>query len=238
MSIAAATVIDSVHLTIPDLDRSLKYYVDHLGFMLNRREGASAALGVDGRDLLVLHESRSAQRAPGTTGLYHVAILLPSRGDLSRCLRRLMERLETDDEVVTVCPWWDGPDARAAIGRQLADDATQLAGRRWIWAYHGPPEASATSWTGKRHYGDDALDAWIAEFQPQLVLCGHVHQSPFARGGAWIDRIGATLVCNAGNQTGPVPTFIELDTDAEIARWLSLAGRDEREFAAVEAAAG
>jgi Icc-related predicted phosphoesterase len=142
-------------------------------------------------------------------------------------------RLETDDALVTVCPWWDGPDARAAIGRQLAEDATQVAGRRWIWAYHGPPEGSATSWTGKRHYGDDALDAWIAEYQPQLVLCGHVHQSPFAKGGAWIDRIGATLVCNAGRQTGPVPTCIELDTGTEVARWLSLAGRDEKEFAAV-----
>ena len=79
--------------------------------------------------------------------------------------------------------------------------------------YHAPPDDSPTSWTGKRHYGDEDLVAWIEQHHPDVVLCGHVHQSPFANDGAWIDRIGSTLVLNAGRQIGPVPTCIELDTE-------------------------
>jgi len=44
---------------------------------------------VNGSDLLVLHALASARRVRGTTGLYHFAILVPSRPDLARTLRRL-----------------------------------------------------------------------------------------------------------------------------------------------------
>jgi Icc-related predicted phosphoesterase len=98
--------------------------------------------------------------------------------------------------------------------------------------YHAPPDASPTSWTGKRHYGDVELLEWIEQYQPDLVMCGHVHQSPFVPEGSWIDRIGSTVVFNAGRQIGPVPTRIELDTETEIARWSWLEGVEERSFAA------
>ena len=76
------------------------------------------------------------------------------------------------------------------VDRQLADDAALVGDRRWIWVYHAPPDSSPTSWTGRRHYGDEDLDTWIERYQPAVVLCGHVHESPFATGGSWIDRIG------------------------------------------------
>lgn len=137
-------------------------------------------------------------------------------------------RLEADEVLVTVCPWWDGPRSRAVVDRQLAADAVRRDGRPWIWAYHAPPDDSPTSWTGKRHYGDADLGRWIEQHEPSLVVCGHVHQSPFASAGSWADRIGSTLVVNAGRQIGPVPCRIELDTDAGVARWTSLAGVQER----------
>src|SRR5262249_55985028 len=105
--------------------------------------------------------------------------------------------LVTGDTVVTVCPWWDGPATPEVVRRQLATDAALVGDRDWIWVYHAPPDDSPTSWTGKRHYGDEALGAWIAEFSPTAVLCGHVHNSPFQADGGWIDRIGSTLVLNA-----------------------------------------
>jgi Icc-related predicted phosphoesterase len=140
-------------------------------------------------------------------------------------------RLETERELVTVCPWWDGPLTRELVGRQLAEDAELVGDRQWIWVYHAPPDASPTSWTGKRHYGDEDLVAWIKEHQPALVMCGHVHESPFKADGSWIDRIGSTLVVNAGRQRGPIPACIEIDTDAATARWSSLAGVEEESFA-------
>ncbi len=137
-------------------------------------------------------------------------------------------RLEAERVLITVCPWWDGPLTRDVVGRQLAEDAALVGDRSWIWVYHAPPAASPTSWTGKRHYGDEELAAWVGQHRPDIVLCGHVHQSPFASGGAWFDRIGSTVVLNAGRQIGPVPTLIELDIDEGVVRWLSLNGIDER----------
>ena len=100
--------------------------------------------------------------------------------------------------------------------------------------YHAPPDASPTSWTGKRHYGDEELVAWIEQHHPDMVLCGHVHQSPFVADGSWIDRIGSTTVFNAGRQIGPVPTRIELDTETATARWSSMEGVEERPIAGSE----
>ena len=137
-------------------------------------------------------------------------------------------RLETDHLMVTVCPWWDGPNTRELVDRQLAADSLLVRDRQWIWAYHAPPDDSTTSWTGKRHYGDEALRAWIDRYQPSIVLCGHVHQSPFAAGGAWIDWIGSTAVLNAGRQIGPIPACIEIDTDRSRATWSSSAGVEDR----------
>jgi Icc-related predicted phosphoesterase len=100
-----------------------------------------------------------------------------------------------------------------------------------LWAYHAPPDDSPTSWTGSRHYGDEDLSAWIGRHQPDAVLCGHVHQSPFVEGGGWFDRIGTTAVFNAGRQIGPVPTHIEIDTDLMLARWSSRESVEERALA-------
>jgi len=141
--------------------------------------------------------------------------------------------LETDKVFITVCPWWDGPRTRELVGEQLAADAELVNGRQWIWVYHAPPDASPTSWTGKRHYGDEDLVRWIGQYEPAIVLCGHVHESPFKDDGYWIDLIGTTTVVNAGRQRGPIPCCVEIDTELGHARWSSLAGVEERTFAAV-----
>jgi Icc-related predicted phosphoesterase len=135
--------------------------------------------------------------------------------------------------LVTVCPWWDGPRTRDAVARQLTADAALVGDRTWIWVYHAPPDDSPTSWTGSRHYGDENLGAWIEQHQPAVVLCGHVHTSPWMGDGAWQDRIGSTVVLNAGRQPGPVPSHIELDTYAGTLRWSSYDGTDERPLAPV-----
>jgi Icc-related predicted phosphoesterase len=135
------------------------------------------------------------------------------------------ESLVIGDTRVTVCPWWDGPAAMGAVARQLAADAPKRASR-WIWVYHAPPSGSPTSGNGTRHYGDDRLVGWIGDYAPDLVLCGHIHQSPFRDGGSWIDRLGSTWVFNAGCQIGPVPACVTFDTEAREAVWSSLAGSE------------
>src|SRR6476646_8826214 len=122
----------------------------------------------------------------------------------------------------TVCPWWDGPYARADLEQKL-ESASQQRDGRWVWVYHAPPEG-ALSWTGKRHYGDAALAELVKRYSPTAVLCGHIHEAPFKTGGSWIDRIGETWLFNAGRQIGDTPARVEIDLTQFAARWISLAG--------------
>lgn len=134
------------------------------------------------------------------------------------------------DTLFTVCPWWDGPQAQAAVQQQLEAAAVRRAVegvRLWIWVYHAPPEGPL-SWTGKRHYGDPVLPALIARHGPTAVLCGHIHEAPFKAGGSWIERMGDTWLFNAGRQIGEVPARIEIDLGAGLATWHSLAGTEQR----------
>jgi Icc-related predicted phosphoesterase len=133
---------------------------------------------------------------------------------------------EAGDTVFSVCPWWDGPHSQREVGEQLARDAQAAAGRRWVWVYHSPPDDSPTSWGGKQHFGDAAVVEWILRYQPDMVLTGHIHQSPFRAGGSWVDRIGRSWVFNSGRQIGPVPCHVIIDDDERTATWLSLAGTE------------
>lgn len=139
-----------------------------------------------------------------------------------------------DDTLVTICPWWDGPLGRAALEARLAADEARRPAR-WIWIYHWPPLGSPTCWTGKRHYGDTEVGAWIERFQPDFMLAGHVHEPPFKPAGAWADRIGTTWIFNAGRQIGPVPAHIELDLDQGSATWRSLMGEESLQLSASQA---
>jgi Icc-related predicted phosphoesterase len=128
--------------------------------------------------------------------------------------------IEADGMLFSMFPWWDGDGTRDAVAAQLARDAARRQGS-WAWIYHAPPAGSPTSWAGKRSFGDDSLTAWIGEYEPDFVFSGHVHSSPFADGGSWIDRIGPTWVFNAGYEMAPTPPHVILSTDESAAVWLS-----------------
>jgi hypothetical protein len=125
------------------------------------------------------------------------------------------ESFVLDETLFTFCPWWDGPVVRAGIAAQLADAAAKRT-KQWIWIHHAPPAQSPISWGGSRYFGDVELREWIEQYRPDIVLSGHVHQSPFIPDGSWVDRIGDTWVFNAGNQSGSLPThIIRLDEPLE-----------------------
>jgi len=86
--------IGHVHLKVADLARSLAFYRDVLGFEVTQRYGEGAAFlsagGYHHHLALNTWESLGGKPpAPGTTGLYHVAILYPERKELADALRRL-----------------------------------------------------------------------------------------------------------------------------------------------------
>ena len=87
--LADATRLGAVHLTVTDLDRSVAFYQDAIGLRLHRREDPVAAMGAGGEDLVVLVEEQTARPAGRHAGLYHFALLMPSRAELARALQRL-----------------------------------------------------------------------------------------------------------------------------------------------------
>jgi Icc-related predicted phosphoesterase len=97
--------------------------------------------------------------------------------------------------------------------------------------YHAPPAGSTTAWGGTRSYGDDALTGWIERYRPTAVLSGHVHHAPFVPDGSWVDRVGDSWVFNMGQQIGPAPAHIVIDTEAGEAFWFSLEGNARLEMA-------
>jgi catechol 2,3-dioxygenase len=84
--IPAATSLAAVHLTVRDLERSLRYYREAIGLAALRHENGQASLGVGDRELLVLVEEPGARPANGYTGLFHFAIRVPQRRDLATWL--------------------------------------------------------------------------------------------------------------------------------------------------------
>jgi Icc-related predicted phosphoesterase len=130
------------------------------------------------------------------------------------------DNLSIGDTLFTVCPWWDGPLVKQRLAGQLRDASIDRP-QRWIWVHHAPPADSPTSWGGKRFFGDVELVQWITQYQPSLVISGHVHQSPFIKDGSWFDRLAPTWIVNAGLQHGRPPTHIVLDLDANQAFWLA-----------------
>jgi catechol 2,3-dioxygenase len=178
MALPADAHIGLVSLTVSDLDRSLAFYRDVLGFVEagHSREGAAStavSLGPPGGRVLVeLHERTDAVQKPRrSSGLYHFAILVPSRAALGRSLRRLSEMRwaisGAADHLVSEALYLDDPDGLGIeIYRDRPRDSWRVVGGEMamatdpldLEAVHNEPGAE-TTWRG---------------LEPGTVI-GHVH---------------------------------------------------------------
>ena len=108
------TQLGYVHLTVSNLERSLRFYERALGFQVHQKKGARASLGAGRDDLLVLTEETGAMSVSKRTGLYHFAILVPSRLALAQSLKNMID-VETDmqgfaDHLVSEAIYLADPD--------------------------------------------------------------------------------------------------------------------------------
>lgn len=121
------THIGRVRLRVGDLERSLRFYRDVLGFRVAREDGSGVALaprpdnrqddGDTARELILLEERPGIRRRPSrpaTTGLYHVALLVPNRAELGRALLGLNQAQYPlrgmSDHAVSESLYLDDPD--------------------------------------------------------------------------------------------------------------------------------
>jgi catechol 2,3-dioxygenase len=172
-SIHPDTGIGLVTLRVANLDRSLSFYEGVLGFRRIELTAGKATLGTqDGTPLLGLQELPGASPQPfRSTGLYHVAILLPSRADLGRILLRLAEagiEIGQADHLVSEALYLSDPDGN---GLEIYRDRPRASWRRengMVKMATDPLDLYSLVEEGKR----DALP-W--EVLPAGTRIGHIH---------------------------------------------------------------
>ena len=173
MTLPADAHIGQVSLTVRDLDRSLTFYRDVLGFVEARRDGRTSFLAPEGgRVLIELHQRSDAVAKPRrTAGLFHFAILVPSRAALGRSLRRLAEQRwpmsGAADHLVSEALYLSDPDG---LGIEI---------------YRDRPRESWQTVSGELAMTTDPLDLQSVHDEPgaetpwrgleAATIMGHVH---------------------------------------------------------------
>src|SRR5690242_11464606 len=89
-ALPADTRMGAVHLNVGDPEAMVAFYTRRLGLRTGAQNAGAIALDAGGEDLLVLHPLPGARPARRATGLYHFALVLPSRAALGRALRHLL----------------------------------------------------------------------------------------------------------------------------------------------------
>jgi catechol 2,3-dioxygenase len=174
-SIDAATAIGAVRLTVSDRERSRSFYERALGLSARELEDGSLALGVQGEPALIeLHGERPDPPALNrrATGLYHLAVLVPSRRDLAFALARLAEaRWPLDgasDHLVSEALYLSDPDGN---GIEIYRDRPRSEWRR----SEGRLEMATLPLALDDVLGELAGETELQRQAPVGTRIGHVH---------------------------------------------------------------
>jgi catechol 2,3-dioxygenase len=168
----AGTEIGTVTMRVSDADRALGWYVDMMGMELLDRTPERLSLGAGGRPFLFLDVRRDATpRIEETTGLHHVAILVPDRASLGGVLARIAKwgvRLGASDHLVSEALYiWD-PDNN---GLEIYRDRPRAE-----WHWENGRVKMATDPMDRRSVAEAGLDGGShREPMPAGTKIGHVH---------------------------------------------------------------
>jgi catechol 2,3-dioxygenase len=180
-SIHPATRLGHIALAVADLDRQVEFYREVLGFPLRWQKDGSAGLGARGEDLLRLTALPGGRRARGTTGLYHFAVLFPSRREFARVLARMIALRYPNaptDHLMTETTYLNDPEGN---GIELYVDTPE----RGEWFMSGGTFAARDN-QGRPHSGREPLDVedvlkalepgdTLDVPVPEQTRIGHVH---------------------------------------------------------------
>jgi len=164
--------VGAVHLTVTDLDRSVAWYQRALGLRVHRHDAASAELGDGTVTTVVLVEDARARPAGRHAGLYHYALLFPTREELARAAVRLSATNTpiqgASDHGTHEAIYLPDPDGN---GIELAADRPR---DRW------PTPEEEFSGGGPRPLDFSSLLATVADEAPAAQVApglrmGHVH---------------------------------------------------------------
>ena len=200
-SIDPATHMGRVALVVADLARSLDYYVERIGLQVSDQSAHHATLGVDGRDLLWLQAQPGVKPFPGRgySGLYHFAILLPSREALGVELRHLAESKTpltgASDHGVSEALYMSDPDGH---GIEIYRDRPRA---EWPRRKDGELAMVTDRLDAQGVIAAGATQPWAA--MPPDTVMGHVHLHVAQLQAAqefYVDLLGFDLIQNYGGQ--------------------------------------
>lgn len=165
--------VGEVNINVTDIKRSLDFYRDFLGFKVLEQSEKEAVLTTDGKTpLLTLVQPANVEpKQARTTGLYHFAILLPTRADLAALLQHIAQesggnmRLGASDHYVSEALYFDDPDGN---GIEIAIDRDSS---KWEW--QGDKVSMATVALDAQGLLADMKGPW--QGMPEETLMGHIH---------------------------------------------------------------
>ncbi len=197
-TLPATLTLGAVHLTVSDLDRSVAWYQRALGFRVHAHETAHAALGDGTTTTLELVEDPAARPAGRHAGLYHYALLYPSREELARAAVRLS---------VTETPIEGASDHRTHEAIYLPDpdgNGIELAADRPEDGLAAPTSATAAGprrWTSARCSARSRARRPTPQLREGLRMGHlHLHVGDVDRGLAFYrDVLGFELQANLGS---------------------------------------
>lgn len=162
--------VNEVGIRVTDLERSLAYYQEVIGFNVLYKTNREAALTADGKTaLLYLYQPENAMpKEKRTAGLYHFALLLPSRSHLANFLTHLIDagvRIGASDHKVSEALYLEDPDGN---GIEVYRDRSASD---WQW------QAGHVMMTTDPLDGEGLLKESDAEWDglPEQTIMGHIH---------------------------------------------------------------
>lgn len=171
----------AVHLAVTDGPRAARFYHDYVGLTELPSDGQVIRLGAAGRELVVLHPGAERPVVARTSGLYHLAILVPDRRELARVIARL-KALEWDqyptDHVMTKADYlWDPDGNGIEIYTESPEDGTMGFGNGTFVAYdkEGRPRSGRDPIDLEELFSHLAKDDLINASMPAGTKMGHVH---------------------------------------------------------------
>ncbi len=197
MTIHSEITLGPVSLRITDLDQSLSFYRDLLGLTVLEQTGNTATLGAKMTPLVVLEEQKDARRlAPNSVaGLYHFAILLPSRKELGFVIRNLIANdvdLGQGDHLVSEAFYLSDPDGN---GIEIYADRPR---ETWTYEANGEIKMATNPVDWQSMLVEAGEEDWYG--MPADTVMGHVHfhvKSLEAGRAFYVDTLGFEVATDA-----------------------------------------
>ena len=191
---APQTYTGEVYLNVVDLERSVRFYKEIIGFRLLEETETRAVLTADGRTplLIVAQPENVTPKEPRRTGLYHFALLLPKRADLGNIIKHFIAnkvQIGASDHKVSEALYLSDPDGN---GIEIYTDRKPS---EWHWE-NGEVAMSTDPLDGESVVAESAGQSWAG--LPAETVMGHVHLHVrnIAETEKFYKALGFEIACN------------------------------------------